>query len=422
MKRDRPHVIIIGAGLAGLCCARHLQTSGAEFQVLEASDRIGGRIKTDKFHGFLLDHGFQVLQTAYPEARRVLDYGALNLQPFAPGVMVRWRGRFSRMADPIRVPRHAVETLISPIGTFGDKLRMARLAFRVARGDALDAFNRPESPTMDFLRQQGFSERIIERFFLPFFRGVYLDAEIRASSRVFQFLFRMFSQGDVSLPSGGIGAIPAQLASNISAERIRTNTRVKSIKGSIVKLESGEDLECSAVVLATDGPETARLLGDQSVPPSCGVTCLYFAAETPPTGEKFLILNADPLGPVNSMCVLSNVAPSYALPDQALISVTVLKDKSTREGKRELEKAVKAQLADWFGPEASSWRHLRTYRIEHALPLQLPPTPNPAAVNARYGKGIYICGEYGHVPGIQWAMMSGRHAAESLLRDQPVAP
>jgi phytoene dehydrogenase-like protein len=97
-------VVIVGGGVSGLSCARHLHAEGVRFTLLEAADRVGGRIRTDEAEGYRLDRGFQVLQTAYPEARRILDYARLDLCRFAPGAKVRIRGRFHTVADPLRRP------------------------------------------------------------------------------------------------------------------------------------------------------------------------------------------------------------------------------------------------------------------------------------------------------------------------------
>ena len=171
-------VLIIGAGLAGLCCARVLHQAHIPFVILEASDGVGGRVRTDRVEGFLLDRGFQVLQTAYPEARRVLDYPALKLKPFYPGALVYFDGRLHRVGDPLRQPRHLFSTIFSPIGTLADKLRVARLRWQVSRGSIEDLFRRPETSTLAALRAQGFSDTMIERFFRPFFSGVFFDRNL----------------------------------------------------------------------------------------------------------------------------------------------------------------------------------------------------------------------------------------------------
>ena len=170
MSSGKFGVVVVGAGLAGLSCARTLQEHGVGVTVIEASDAIGGRVRTDRLSGFLFDRGFQVLQTAYPEARRVLDYAALKLQPFYPGALVYREGRFHRVADPWRRPQHALSTLLSPLGTLSDKLRVARLQQHVSGLTLEQLFDQPESSTMEALRRSGFTESMIEGFFRPFFQ------------------------------------------------------------------------------------------------------------------------------------------------------------------------------------------------------------------------------------------------------------
>lgn len=196
-------VIIVGAGLAGLACARTLHQAGLPFLLLEAADGLGGRVRTDRVEGFLLDRGFQVLQTAYPEAKRVLDYRALDLRAFAPGALVYFDGRLHRVADPWRQPQYLPATLLSPIGTLADKLRVARLRWRACRGGVDELFRRPETTTWEALRGQGFSASIIERFFRPFFSGVFFDRELAATSRMFEFVFRMLAGRRRPCPPGG---------------------------------------------------------------------------------------------------------------------------------------------------------------------------------------------------------------------------
>ena len=416
MKTLDADVIIVGGGVAGLACGKCLHEGRVPFLILEASGRIGGRLKTDRIEGFLLDHGFQVLQTAYPEAQRTLNYRSLDLRPFTPGALVRLRGRFYRVADPLRGPRFALDTLFAPVGTLGDKMRILRLVRRLSRMNADDLFQQQEYSALDFLRREGFSERIIEAFFRPFFGGVCLDPEIQASSRVLQYVFWILAHGDAALPSQGIGSIPDQLASQIPEGCIRTHERVRKIDAGQVVLESGEKLTCRAAVVATEGPEAATILGIRKPSGSRGVCCLYYAASEPPIRDKLIILNGEGTGPISNVCVVSNVAPAYAPPGQALVAVTVLDH--CLEDPDTLESAVRNQLRDWYGQQTRRWRLLKTYRIPHGLPLQRPPTPDPTRVDPRVRRGIYVCGEYRSVPSIQWAMLSGRKAAEAYMKDR----
>jgi phytoene dehydrogenase-like protein len=408
-------VVIIGAGLAGLCCARTLHQAGVPFLILEASDGVGGRVRTNQVEGFLLDRGFQVLQTAYPEARRVLDYRALDLKPFYPGALVYFGGRLHRVGDPLRHPRHFFTTVFSPVGTLTDKLRVARLRWRVSKGSIEDLFRRPETSTLASLQGQGFSPSMIQRFFRPFFSGVFFDQELASSSRMFEFVFRVLAQGDTALPAGGIGAIPAQLAESLPDGSIRTNAFVTGVEEGKVVLASGEEIPARAVVLATDGSETARLLGEDKPFATLDCACIYFTSAKPPVAEPTLVLDGENTGPVTNLAVVSNVAPSYAPPGQSLIQATVVGNPEMADP--DLETQCRAQLARWFGPQVDGWRLLRLYRITKALPDQRPPTPDPLGQPVQLSPWLFVCGEYQSLSSIHWAMVSGRRAGEAVVRE-----
>ena len=415
MKLTEVDVVVVGAGLAGLSCARHLMNRNASFIICEADDRIGGRLKTDLLDGFLLNHGFQVLQTAYPEARRQLDYHRLDLKPFAPGAIIRVNGRFHRVSDPRRRPRDIWSSLTAPVGTLADRLRMIRIASSARRGSVSSLFRSPDMTTLEFLQSQGISEKMIERFFKPFFGGVCLDPAIQASSNVFKYVLRVFAEGDVALPGQGMAAIAGQLAEDLPEGAIRTGTRVESIHPGGAVLKSGQTLKGRAVVLATDGPQTLRLLGKPASMLSHGELCLYFTAPETPINAPYLILNGEGTGVINSLTVPSDVAPAYAPAGEALISVVLTGHLDLDD--RTAESAVRTELTDWFGPEVEKWRHLKTYRIQHALPAQPPPMPDPTVPAKSVKPGIYVCGEYQSVPGIQWALLSGRHAADAVIKE-----
>lgn len=281
------------------------------------------------------------------------------------------------------------------------------------RGSLSDLFNRPETSSMERLRAEGFSDSIINRFFTPFFGGVFLEDKLETSSRMLEFVFRMFAEGDTALPAGGIGAIADQLASALPSEAVRLGARVECLQEGKVVLDSGEELRGKAIVIATAGIEAAGLLGDNAKIDSRSTSCLYFSAHEPPIAEPILILNGEGTGPVTSISALSEVAPSYAVPGKALISVTVLG--IPKKDDNHLENEVRSQLRDWFGSSVDHWQYLRSYRIEHALPAQLPPVKDPALQPPQLRPGLYVCGEYGSSPSINWAMVSGRCAAEAII-------
>jgi phytoene dehydrogenase-like protein len=409
-------VAVVGAGLAGLTCARRLTAAGVPVTVLEASDGVGGRVRTDVVDGFLLDRGFQVLLTAYPEARRTLDLAALELRPFYPGALVHIRGRFHRAADPWRHPLDAMGALFSPLGTFADKAHLTALRHHVTAGHWEDLERRPETTTLEALRRARISSTMIDRFFRPFLGGVLAGRELSASSRMFEFVFRAFSVGDVCLPAHGMGAIPGQLAAALPAGTVRLGARVERLESGSVVLAGGEVVEAAAVVVATEAPEAGRLGGLERVPGGRAMTCLYFAAERSPVDEPILLLDGDGAGPVNNVAVPSGVVRGYAPAGAALVSATVLGSPSPDDAT--LEAAVRAHLARWFGAAVRRWRHLRTYRIPFAQPEQAPPALTPWRRDVRARPGLYVCGDHRDNASIDGALTSGRRAAEAVLEDR----
>lgn len=399
-------VIIIGAGLAGLCCARELIAAGLSVSVLEASDGVGGRVRTDRVDGFLLDRGFQVLLTAYPECQKVLDYDRLQLKPFFPGALVRFDGRFHRVADPWRAPEAAIPTLFSLVGSLPDKFRIARLRASLAQYTIAELFERRSVTARERLAANGFSAAMIDRFFRPFFGGIFLEPELRTSSRMFDFVFRMLADGDIAVPSAGMQAIPQQLADELPRGTVELGRPV-------VRLQ---DVKAEAVVIATEEPQAARLLGADPMAGARAVWCYYFAAEKAPMESSAIILNGDGTGPVNNCAVMTNVAASYGPPGAALISTSVLE---TAGKHSELD--VRAQMGSWFGAEAAKWQFLKLYAIPYAQPNQDAPALDIPQRSVRLQRGLYICGDHRENASLNGAMHSGRCAAAAVIQDRQSA-
>ncbi|HEY4597361.1 MAG TPA: NAD(P)/FAD-dependent oxidoreductase, partial [Thermoanaerobaculia bacterium] len=402
-------VVIIGGGVAGLCCALRLQEKSIPCVILEASNAPGGRVRTDKVEGFLLDRGFQVLLTAYPEARRLLDYRALRLRTFAPGALVRVQGKLHRVSDPFRQPWTLPATLLAPVGSLADKLAIARLRSHVRQGTIEEIWTRPETSALEALRSFGFSQRMIDAFFRPFFGGIFLETELATSSRMLEFVFRMLSEGRAALPAAGMGAISDQLAARLEPGTVRLEARVEGIGDGAVYL-TRKRIPAAAVVVATEASEAARLLPDLRPPGFHDTACLYYAAPRAPVAKSVLVLNGEGGGPVDHLCVPSAVAPTYAPAGQALVAATVVGAAGADE--KDLESEVRRQLTSWFGIATADWRHLRTYRIPLALPAR--KSLEPAALPVRRKPGIYVCGDHRETPSLQGAMVSGRRAAEAV--------
>lgn len=399
-------VVVVGAGLAGLAAARRLHEAGRQVTVLERADGPGGRVRTDVVDGFRLDRGFQILLTAYPEARRVLDLPGLDLRPFDPGAEVWVDGRFHRVGDPVRQPATLVSTLRAPIGGLVDKARILQLRQRVRRGEPEDLLRRPDRSARAALVELGFSSTMIDRFFRPLFAGVTLDAELGGSSRQLEFVFRMLSEGPAAVPARGMGQIAEQLVDALPAGTVHLDTAVAEVAADGVTTEDGERFAADAVIVATDLTDAARL---GLVPDGSwnGVTSAWFAADEPPRHTRSILLDGSGVGPAMDVAVMSSVSPEYAPSGQALI---VASTPTVDEG---VDDAVRAQMRRWFGPTVDGWRRLRTDRVPHAQPrLGLGYDPDPPVV---LDSGVFVAGDHRADPSINGALRSGRRAAEAVL-------
>lgn len=422
-------VVLIGAGLAGLSCAKRLTQRGVKCVVLEATDRVGGRVRTDHVNGFTLDHGFQVLLTAYPACRELLDYGALRLQPFEPGAQVWQNGRLRILSDPWRRPLKAMATVANPVGSLGDKLKIASLRSASGRGSLQDLYQREATTTIDRLRRDGFSEKMIDEFFRPFLGGVFLDESLSTSSRMLEFVFRMFAAGDIALPADGMAAIPRQLAEGLPRGTLRFQSAVESIE--FAKADSSdschrvvtanETIECLELVVATPSDAAARLLGRPEMKTEwSGTTNLYFAVDRKLRSPGLLILRGDEQGPIQTAVVLSDIAPSYAPSGKSLVSVSVdSKDEDPGNfDDTSVVAEVRSQLTRWFGEQVEQWKLLRTYRVPYSLPRTTLSEVEQAVEMSDVADGVYVVGDHRETPSIQGAMNSGLRAAELMVRSE----
>ncbi|MFT5837242.1 MAG: phytoene dehydrogenase-like protein [Candidatus Azotimanducaceae bacterium] len=405
-------VIIVGAGMAGLSCAVHLQQAGVPVQVFEASDGVGGRVRTDVVDGFLLDRGFQVYLDAYPETGALLDLDALDLRAFEPGALVFDGNKLHRLMDVFRRPASAFASATAPIGGLVDKLRVGLMRAKIL-GSSLDSIaSREDRSTEAYLRGLGFSEVMIDTFFRSFYGGIFLERDLRTSSRMFEFTFKMFGRGSATLPAKGMGEIPKQLAARLPDEAIELNQKVVGLDAQSVTLPDGRRIEGRAVVLATNAAVVGELIPElqEELPEWRSVTNLYFAARESPVKEAIICLNGTGCGLVNNVCALTDAAPEYSLDGRALVSVSVL----GLHSQAELPQKVQQELTAWFGESVADWQHLRTDLIKEGLPEQLPHA-NPDAKGFLQHEGIYVSGDHATSASIEGAVVSGKRVAIAIV-------
>ncbi|MEU2630694.1 NAD(P)/FAD-dependent oxidoreductase [Kitasatospora sp. NPDC007106] len=401
-----PDVVVVGAGLAGLACARDLVAAGLEVAVLEASDGVGGRMRTDLVRGFRLDRGFQVFNTSYPQVRRRFDLRALRLHPFTAGfVLAGGRGRY-RFADPTRRPDLAGDLLPGRLAPFRDVVALGLLSARDMVLPAAVLRRGRDVPTRGALVSAGVSPETVDAVLRPFLAGIFLEDGLETSSRFFHLVWRSLLRGTLCLPEAGIGAVPEQLAAGLPPGTVALESPVAELTDAGVLLEDGTEVPAGRVVVATEAPEAARLLPGLPVPPGRPVTTVYHAAPVSPLAEPTLLVDTD--GRVLNSVVLSEVVPGCSGDGRALVATSVL-------GAAAWEPQVRARLAELYRVDTAGWEHLADRRIPYALPAM--PAPHPLTRPAALGGGRFVCGDHRATGSVQGALASGARAAREVLAD-----
>ena len=412
-------VVVIGAGLAGLQCARSLTAEGVSVTVVEAGDDIGGRVRTDVVDGFRCDHGFQVLNPAYPAVRRLVDIDALGLQQFTAGVLVRAAEGWRVLASPLDAPRLVGGTLRSGLLQPGELAALARWLAPVMISPQRAA-HAPDATLAEELDARGITgplRRVMDRFLA----GVLVDSHGQTSASFTRLLLRSFALGSPGLPRDGMRAFPAQIAASLPD--VRLSTRVASIRsgnsagdGVLVDTEEGT-LRAAQVVVAAD-PVTAARLTDLPRPTMKGLVTWWFTAPEPPDTRPLLAVDGRhgpagaPPGPGWNAAVVTAAAPSYSTAGRPLIQATTLLDRPDGDAG---EGDVLAHLADLYQCSTSGWEVVARHRIPQALPAVPPPLrlTRPVRVSER----VYVCGDHRDTSSIQGALVSGERAARAVLAD-----
>lgn len=409
MNKHEYKIHIIGAGVSGLIAARVLEDNGFSPIILETTDRVGGRVKTDIVDGYQLDHGFQVLLTAYPAAQKYLDFKSLDLQKFLPGASIFKNDKQLIIGDPLREPSLLFSTLFSGIGTFSDKFKILKLNMRLKKKTLEAIFSEKEQSTLSYLIGLGFSNEMITDFFTPFFSGIFLEKKLETSSRMFEFVYKMFGEGYAALPKAGIEAIPKQLFQNLKNTTFRFNTKVASIKEGEIVLADTTKLESHFTIVATEASNLIPNLKNQHTEwKSCDT--LYFETERRVIKKPLIGLIPKNETLINNIFYHTSL-PTSIKPTKELLSVTVLDNQNLsselliEQVKKELQKNC----------AIDSCKFIKQYNIPMALPklndLQYEMLPS----ETRLTDSLFLAGDTQLNGSLNAAMISGERAALAAI-------
>lgn len=396
-------IIILGAGPAGLACALKCQQLGREYLLIEGSNRIGGRLGSLYEDGYIFDLGFQVYNSAYVNTNRLLDLDELNLKYFKPGAAVHYGNSFQVVSDPLRDISKVFSTIFSNITTVSDKLKILSLK------NSLSNYNIEEDKTDDittlrFLKQYGFSEKMIDNFFIPFFSGIFHEKTLDTSSKFFKYVFSNFNNGLASLPEKGMQVIPEQLMSKIDIERVMMEkTAINLDDGNKVIFDDGDIIKGENIILTGESTTLAEKIKYEYNE----VNTIYFTTENEiENGDYIHLFPEDDL--INNIAIPSSISSAYSNGHSHLISITILEyDCSDLE----LIKKIRKRLSNYYGGEPGSYEFLRTFSISKATIKQ----PVGHFERKKIVKnGLIIAGEQSTNGSIEGAIISGLNAADQL--------
>jgi len=410
MEKSAYKINIIGAGVSGLVAAQVLENFGYHPTIIEATDKVGGRVKSDKFKGYTLDHGFQVLLTSYPAAKKYLDFKALDLQEFLPGATIFKNGKQQTIGDPLRKISLLVPTLLSNIGTISDKIKVLQLNTLLKKKEIASIFKEDEKTTLNYLRDFGFSEDIITDFFKPFFSGIFLEPDLDTSSRMFEFVYKMFGDGLAVLPKKGIQEISNQLKNKLTKTRFLYNTKVQEVKNNAILVEGGKEIQSHITIIATEASALISNLKNQETTwKNCDT--LYFESEQRVIQKPLigLVTNSEAL--VNNIFYHTSVATD-AKNTKELLSVTVVKNHQLSE--EHLIEKVQKELNDYC--KITNVKFLKKYQIKNALPNLRNIQYEISSTETKLKSTLFLAGDQLLNGSLNAAMISGERAALGVIQ------
>lgn len=409
MKKQDYKIHIIGAGFSGLIAATVLEKNGLSPVIIESTDRVGGRVKTDIVEGYQLDHGFQVLLTAYPAAQKYLNLEALQLQTFIPGASIFKNGKQNSIGDPLRDKSLLLSTVFARVGTLSDKFKILKLNIKLKKKSLSEIFSSKEQTTKTYLIDFGFSSKMINDFFNPFFSGIFLENKLETSSRMFEFVYKMFGEGDAALPKGGMQAIPKQLSNNLKRTTFKFNTKVATVNDSEITLEDGQKIKSDFTIIATEPSKLVNKLNKKVIDwQSCDT--LYFETESRVINKPLIGLIPEKDTVINNIFYHTSLE-SDLKGNKELLSVTVVDNQNLSSDK--LIQRVQSELKQYCGIDVI--KLIKHYKIPMSLPKLQNLQYNLLPSQTRLTDTIFLAGDVQLNGSLNAAMIAGEKAALGVL-------
>jgi protoporphyrinogen oxidase len=409
MKNKLSKIHIIGAGISGLIAAQVLENYGYKPTIIEGSNSVGGRVKSDLVEGYLLDRGFQVLLTSYPAAKKYIDFDALEIQRLLPGATIFKNGKSQTIGDPLRSFSLLFPTLFSSIGTFSDKLKILKLNVLLKKKEIDTIFKEDEKTTLQYLIDVGFSEEMIQTFFKPFFSGIFLEPNLDTSSRMFEFVYKMFGEGLAVVPKAGIQAISNQLKDNLKNTKILLNSEVESVKNKGIILKDGSEIESDFTIIATEASQLVANLNNQE---THWKTCdtLYFETTDRIISRPLIGLISEENSLINNLFYHTSIQTTTKGKGE-LLSVTIVKNHSLSE--KQLIEKITEELEDFCGITNATF--IKRYQIEKALPKLDNLQYEISSTETKLTSSIFLAGDQLLNGSLNAAMIAGERAAMGVI-------
>ncbi|WP_299051497.1 FAD-dependent oxidoreductase [uncultured Polaribacter sp.] len=410
MQKSDYKIHIIGSGVSGLVAAQVLENFGYHPTIIEASNTVGGRVKSDIVDGYVLDHGFQVLLSEYPAAQKYLDFKALDLQKLVPGALIFKDGKKQKIGDPLRDLSLLFPTIFANIGSIGDKLKILKLNTTLKNKKLQDIFDAQEITTIQYLKNYGFSDNIIANFFKPFFSGIFLEPNLQTSSRMFEFVYKMFGKGYAVIPENGIQAISNQLKNKLNQTTFNFNSPVKRVKNNAIILENEKEIKSHFTIVATEAsPLISNLKNQETTWKSCD--SLYFEISQKTFTSAIIGLIADKSALINNIFYTTSIQKS---PNQNknVLSVTVVKEHQLTVN--ELIKKVQEELEQYCN--ISKAKFIKRYQIKKALPKLSNLQYEISSTETQLTTSIFLAGDQLLNSSLNAAMISGERAAMGVIK------